>query len=121
MGAAIVANTAAIIAINEAHKAECYATIQAFDSRVATVEQQQGYASCIDFVHPREVTHSEAVVLKIVIALVLLSIPFGAWRGYSKSGDWEGTLMMGLLWPMGVASAVFILFLVIAGAAYILS
>jgi hypothetical protein len=60
-------------AINSAVQAQqCAVTMGEFNSKTATVQEQQAYASCVDFVHPQPMSPAVIVALKVVFVIALL-------------------------------------------------
>lgn len=98
---AISAASAASSAANasRARHERCEVTIMTYDSKTATVEQMQQYASCVQNNHPRIVhlEDGEVLAIKILIAACFIGIIIGASKAlFSRWCDWVDVLLLSL-------------------------
>lgn len=83
-------------AAREAKKIACKSVIDGFESRAATVEQAQQYASCVRFMHPpaeQDYTGEKLILLSFLIFVVI-----GVIWGYFKEDTVYGGLMGTIVW-----------------------
>lgn len=67
---------------------ECLRTIQDYDNHTATVQQMQGYSSCVNRMHPHPIDPSHALVFKgaIVVSFILAGLfTFRYVDGYNRN------------------------------------
>lgn len=118
IAAAASANSAAINASIAAHKAECVGTLANFDSRTATIAEQKSYASCVNLMHPSQITDSGVMAIKICILIVFASAIFGGLRGWKEDGL-IGGFMEAFIGACLAAACLLIFGLVIAGIGFL--
>lgn len=80
MGASTAALVIAAQSEHEAREARCMAVQTKFDSHTATIAQSQEYADCVKFLYPDPLSASTVIVLKLWIAVVLVSAVVGGVR-----------------------------------------
>ena len=90
-----------------AHRARvesCKVVTAQFEKTTATVEQQQEYASCINTLHPREMTDGGILAVKILIVLMLVGLVAGivqAARDRYTTGLMD-YFMLSFMWGLGL-------------------
>lgn len=77
MSASVAIASVAAPMVAKAHDEACKVTIQTYEAHTATVEQMRDYASCVNRLHPSEMTGGEVIALKIIIVLVLTGAVIG--------------------------------------------
>jgi len=109
---------AASYAASKAHEAECVAIEKTYDPHIATVEQKQDYADCINTLYPQDMGGTEVMFLKVCVALLLLSIPVGAIYGGMTRGTPFSYSVLFLLFTL---IAEFVLLLIILAISFLIS
>lgn len=74
-------------AATAAHRAECALTISNFDSKAATLGQMKEYASCVNYLHPADLSSSTLLTLKVSI-IVSFMLAFLVVFIHRKNLDW---------------------------------
>ena len=121
------ATAIAIIATAEAEAAKtlaCKGYVRGFQNDTATVAEMHQYAGCITRLYPAESMSADAAIgLKVAIVLMILSMPFGAWKGARDFGfggwDWGGFVVGVLVAPCVVAAAIAVGGLLIMGIKFV--
>lgn len=80
-GAAAGSTAASSAQATTAKKIACQSIVSSFDSKTATIQESQTYASCIQLLHPSEMSGAEVIAIKVLIVVALLGAAFGFWRG----------------------------------------
>lgn len=93
--------SAAQQAAHQAMIERCTIEVDQFSPSVASTQQKQSYAECINALYPKELTGGEIVVWKVFIVLVLVGLIAGLIKGW-KSGEGFGWVFV-----YGCAGAIF--------------
>lgn len=110
------ANAQAAAALSKAQDAACRAEMPGFEHNTATVQEMQGYAQCVQRLHPVDTGSIQAVAWVVLVCLVLAAIATGIQRYRSWCGwDAVGYVMIFLMWAFGLALAA----VVVSGLAYL--
>lgn len=88
----VISSTAAIMAANaaRAHRTHCEQIVASYNSTSATVGQMQEYSGCVRTLHPEDMTHADIVGVKLLLAIVLISMAVGACIGVREDGPISG-------------------------------
>ena len=110
------ANAQAAAALSKAQAAACRAEMPGFEHNTATVQEMQGYAQCVQRLHPVDTGSIQAVAWVVLVCLVLAALATGIQRYRSWCG-WEAVdyVMIFLMWAFGLALAA----VVVSGLAYL--
>lgn len=108
-----------VIALAEAEKAKCAASVKGYRHDVATVAQMQEYAGCIDKLHPSELTADATIVLKVAIVLLFAGTIGGG--VYQSVWGYDGPITGALLGLAATAGGMLALWLAWAGIKFLLS
>jgi hypothetical protein len=120
--AASAANNA--MAQQAAHRARvdrCVVFESRFEVAQASVAEKQEYASCVETLYPMPTTESETVLIKGCIAILLIAMIVGVVYGWRDGRDFESSMLCGLMFPIFATVAIFVIGLVVYGAAYLFS
>lgn len=125
MSAVIIASSAAISASNSARierekTEQCVLFVDGFDSRKSSVVEQKHYASCVQRLNPEPATESQTVVGKVCVAAMLIALVIGLVWGWKEEGIF-GSIIAGILFPLGLVCLVAVLIAVIMGVGFVLS
>lgn len=114
--------TVALLQASQAKTAACKALVRDYEHNTATVDQQQEYAGCIGHLHPDAIGPDAAIALKVLIVLMVASIPVGAWRGYrSAYGDIAEAGIAAFLYPAAIGAAAICVFFLVLGIRFVFS
>lgn len=91
---AVGASAQSSIAMQQAREAKCVGVVDRFDSHTATTVEMREYASCVNTLHPAELSPGAESVFKVVFVIALLGMAVGMWR---ERGDVLGMICMGVL------------------------
>lgn len=119
--AAVSLSTIAILEAGQAKTIACNVLAQGYQHSTATVAQQQQYAACVERMYPESISPEAAMALKVLIVLLIVSVPFGAWRAHRDAGDWTDAAMAALIAPLIVGTIAAFLFLAYVGICFILA
>lgn len=86
IGAASGAAAGAAAGRAAARRVQCEMIVKDYDAHTATVEQKRDYADCVETLYPDPLTPGQAIVIKVVIVLCLLSAVAGAKKGADDDG-----------------------------------
>lgn len=120
--AAIASSAAANAAARQARKTACVSIETTYRPGLATVQEKQTYAECIDLLYPQPsapFTGTELLVAKGAILLLLLSMVVGAWWGWREMKELSFAAMSAVMAPICLAIVAFILALVVTGVSYL--
>lgn len=82
-----VANSASALAeANAAKTAACNVVVKHYEPKIATVQQMQEYASCVDHLHPAAASGAEVFMVKASIIMAIIGLIVGVWIGLKQDG-----------------------------------
>ena len=113
-----VAASAAIIALDSAHRARCLALIRGFEHDTATQQQRIEYADCIRYLAPVHLSPSMTVGLKVCIVIIILSMIAGVVHQFYNrdySHRWTDVVFASFMWGLGSVIALMVIGLLAAG------
>lgn len=120
--AAIASSAAANAAARQARKTACVSIETTYRPEMATVQEKQAYAECVDLLYPQPsvpFTGTELLIAKSGVLLLLISMVVGAWWGWREEREIGLAALSCVMAPIVLGCVVFILGLVIAGIAYL--
>ena len=103
------------IAIAEAEHAQivaCQGFVRGFENDKATTAQMRQYASCVQRLYPEAISPDGMVAIKVLIALLLLSIPIGGYLSWKRDEDSMLAVLGALLAPCVIGMAAVVLGLI---------
>lgn len=105
------ANAQAAAAMSKAKDAACRAEMPGFEHNTATVQEMQGYAECVQRLHPVDVGGEMQVVAWVVlVCMVIGAVATGFLRWRSQQWwDVSEYVLIYLLWTLG---SIFVAFVV---------
>jgi len=89
-----------------------------YTHQTATVDQMRNYAECVSRIYPQSASGNELLVLKIAVAFLFVGVIIGIWRGVNS---YEGPIEGAFLGFAGALILEIIIFLVVAGLAFLFS
>ena len=108
------ANAQASAALSKAKDAACRAEMPGFEHNTATVQEMQGYAHCVNRLHPEDtgLTHSIAWVVLICMILGVVITGVIRWKSWGRKSwsSWD-TLDFAMVYVMstlGLIAAAFV-------------
>ena len=108
------ANAQAAAALSKAQAAACRAEMPGFEHNTATVQEMQGYAHCVNRLHPEDTgsTHSIAwvVLICMILGVVITGVIRWKSRGRKSWSSWD-TLDFAMVYVMstlGLIAAAFV-------------
>ena len=103
------ANAQAAAALSKAKDAACRAEMPGFEHNTATVQEMQGYAHCVNRLHPEDtgLTHSIAWVVLICMILGVVITGVMRWKSW---GSWDPLdfVMVYVMSTFGLIMAAFV-------------
>jgi len=102
---ALAANNSASI-----KQQQCQKIINSFDNQIATIQQKQDYASCINYIYQQELSYNTIVVFKIMFVIALIGLAIGLYQGYKAHDGLLANVLLGVIGFIGLP--VFVSFLV---------
>ncbi len=78
--AALASSAAANSAASAAKKTACMSYIQNYKAETATVEEMREYASCVERLHPNELSDGGIIAVKVLIVAAIVGIFIGAYQ-----------------------------------------
>lgn len=111
------ANAQAAAALSEAKDAACRAEMPGFEHNTATVQEMQGYANCVNRLHPEDTGLTSAIVWVVLICMVLGVVMTGviSWKSWGSWGPLDFVMVyvmstLGLIMAAFVVSGLAVLF-----------
>ena len=103
------ANAQAAAALSKAQAAACRAEMPGFEHNTATVQEMQGYAHCVNRLHPEDtgLTHSIAWVVLICMILGVVITGVLRWKSWN-SWDPVDFAMVYVMSTFGLIVAAFV-------------
>ena len=103
------ANAQAAAALSKAQDAACRAEMPGFEHNTATVQEMQGYAQCVNRLHPEDtgLTHSIAWVVLICMILGVVITGVMRWKSWN-SWDPVDFAMVYVMSTLGLIVAAFV-------------
>ena len=103
------ANAQAAAALSKAKDAACRAEMPGFEHNTATVQEMQGYAHCVNRLHPEDtgLTHSIAWVVLICMILGVVITGVMRWKSWN-SWDPVDFAMVCVMSTFGLIMAAFV-------------
>ena len=103
------ANAQAAAALSKAKDAACRAEMPGFEHNTATVQEMQGYAHCVNRLHPEDtgLTHSIAWVVLICMILGVVITGVMRWKSWN-SWDPLDFAMVYVMSTLGLIAAAFV-------------
>lgn len=103
------ANAQAAAALSKAKDAACRAEMPGFEHNTATVQEMQGYAHCVNRLHPEDtgLTHSIAWVVLICMILGVVITGVMRWKSWN-SWDPVDFAMVYVMSTFGLIMAAFV-------------
>ena len=103
------ANAQAAAALSKAQAAACRAEMPGFEHNTATVQEMQGYANCVNRLHPEDtgLTHSIAWVVLICMILGVVITGVMRWKSWN-SWDPVDFAMVYVMSTFGLIMAAFV-------------
>lgn len=103
------ANAQAAAALSKAKDAACRAEMPGFEHNTATVQEMQGYANCVNRLHPEDtgLTHNIAWVVMICMILGVVITGVMRWKSW---GSWDPLdfVMVYVMSTFGLIMAAFV-------------
>lgn len=103
------ANAQAAAALSKAKDAACRAEMPGFEHNTATVQEMQGYANCVNRLHPEDtgLTHNIAWVVLICMILGVVITGVMRWKSW---GSWDPLdfVMVYVMSTLGLIVAAFV-------------
>lgn len=106
------ANAQAAAALSKAKDAECRAEMPGFEHNTATVQEMQGYAECVQRLHPVDRGSEMQVIAWVVLACMVISAVATGFLRWRDQRCWWGIgdyVVMYLLWALGSILAAFVI------------
>lgn len=108
------ANAQAAAALSKAKDAACRAEMPGFEHNTATVQEMQGYANCVNRLHPEDtgLTHSIAWVVLICMILGVVITGVIRWKSWNRKSrnSWDPVdfAMVYVMSTFGLITAAFV-------------
>lgn len=106
---AITANTQAAIALSKAEDAACRVEMPGFQHNTATIKEMQGYADCVNRLHPEDTGLAHIIAWVVISCLILGVVMTGIqrWRSWCSWGLVDFAVIY-FMWALGLLTAAFI-------------
>ena len=111
------ANAQAAAALSKAKDAACRAEMPGFEHNTATVQEMQGYANCVNRLHPEDTGLTSAIAWVVLICMVLGVVMTGVirWKSWGSWGPLDFVMVyvtstLGLIVAAFVVSGLAVLF-----------
>lgn len=103
------ANAQAAAALSKAKDAACRAEMPGFEHNTATVQEMQGYANCVNRLHPEDtgLTHNIAWVVLICMILGVVITGVMRWKSWGSWGPLD-FVMVYVMSTLGLIVAAFV-------------
>lgn len=103
------ANAQAAAALSKAQDAACRAEMPGFEHNTATVQEMQGYAQCVNRLHPEDTGLTSAIAWVVLICMILGVVITGVIRWTSwRSWDTLDFAMVYVMSTLGLIAAAFV-------------
>lgn len=103
------ANAQAAAALSKAKDAACRAEMPGFEHNTATVQEMQGYAHCVNRLHPEDTGLTSAIAWVVLICMILGVVVTGVLRWKSwNSWDPVDFAMVYVMSTFGLIVAAFV-------------
>ena len=103
------ANAQAAAALSKAKDAACRAEMPGFEHNTATVQEMQGYAHCVNRLHPEDTGLTSTIAWDVLICLILGVVITGVMRWKSwNSWDPVDFAMVYVMSTFGLITAAFV-------------
>ena len=108
------ANAQAAAALSEAKDAACRAEMPGFEHNTATVQEMQGYANCVNRLHPEDTGLTSAIAWVVLICMVLGVVMTGVirWMSWNRKSwnSWDSVdfAMVYVMSTFGLIVAAFV-------------
>ena len=115
-----MAATQSAIAANQAAQAKtaaCKALVTTYKHESSTVAEMREYADCVYRLHPSEMSPDVLIALKVLVFLLLVSMPIGGW--VMRYEDWSGRCAGVVAAPCIVALVALVIWLIGAGVLFL--
>lgn len=103
------ANAQAAAALSKAKDAACRAEMPGFEHNTATVQEMQGYAHCVNRLHPEDTGFTHSIAWVVLICMILGVVITGVirWKSWS-SWDTLDFAMVYIMSTLGLIAAAFV-------------
>lgn len=103
------ANAQAAAALSKAKDAACRAEMPGFEHNTATVQEMQGYANCVNRLHPEDTGLTSAIAWVVLICMVLGVVMTGVirWKSWGSWGPLD-FVMVCVMSTLGLIVAAFV-------------
>ena len=103
------ANAQAAAALSKAKDAACRAEMPGFEHNTATVQEMQGYANCVNRLHPEDTGLTSAIAWVVLICMVLGVVMTGVirWKSWGSWGPLD-FVMVYVMSTLGLIVAAFV-------------
>ena len=103
------ANAQAAAALSKAKDAACRAEMPGFEHNTATVQEMQGYANCVNRLHPEDTGLTSAIAWVVLICMVLGVVMTGVirWKSWDSWGPLD-FVMVYVMSTLGLIVAAFV-------------
>ena len=88
--AALASSSSAQLAASQARKSACEAFEMSYRPELATRDQKQQYAECVELLYPKPstpMTDTEYLAVKGIIVILLVAVVFGTVKGWQEGSD----------------------------------
>ena len=103
------ANAQAAAALSKAQDAACRAEMPGLEHNTATVQEMQGYAQCVNRLHPEDTGLTHSIAWVVLICMILGGVVTGVLRWKSGNGwDPEDFAMVYVMSTLGLIVAAFV-------------
>ena len=103
------ANAQAAAALSKAQDAACRAEMPGFEHNTATVQEMQGYANCVNRLHPEDTGLTSAIAWVVLVCMVLGVVMTGVirWKSWGSWGPLD-FVMVYVMSTLGLIVAAFV-------------
>lgn len=92
-----------------AQRTACEAMLNSFDSKHTTLSAMQEYASCVNLLHPVEISADSLFILKVLVTIGLASAMFVGAKEYRATKDWLNVVVFSFAAMLCVPAAIALL------------
>ena len=103
------ANAQAAAALSKARDAACRAEMPGFEHNTATVQEMQGYAQCVNRLHPEDTGLTHSIAWVVLICMILGVVMTGVLR-WKSGNSWDPVdfAMVYVMSTLGLIVAAFV-------------